>query len=92
VEFEHEKLGKCVLKDLTQKDLEDFHEAMKGKGELSLTKWRGDSVRAFAKQGLIEEPVIKADEVDGLSPGMVYWLSECITKLQAEALNIDPLS
>lgn len=92
MEFEHEKFGKCVLAELTQKQLEDFHEAMKGKGELSLTKWRGESVRAFAKLGLLVEPKWKSEDVDGASPGHVYWLSECITQLQSEALNIDPLS
>lgn len=92
MEFEHEKFGKCELADVTQEQLEKFHEAMKGKGDLSLTQWRGDSVRNFAKLGLILEPKLKPEDVGGMKPGHVYWISECIAKCQAEALNIDPLS
>lgn len=92
MEFEHERFGKCVLADLTQKQLEDYSKDMQGKSEESLTIWRGASVRTVAKLGLIKEPKLKADDVDNASPGLVYWLSECITKWISEALNIDPLS
>lgn len=92
MEFEHEKFGRCELTELTQKQLEDFHRIMSGKGNEPLTVWRGESVRACAKLGLLIEPKWKPEDVDGASPGHVYWLSDCITKWQAEALSIDPLS
>jgi len=93
MDFESEKFGKCVLAELTQKQMEDYARAMQGKGNEPLTVWRGESVRACVKLGLLLEPAWKQPEdVDGAKPGHVYWLSECIVKWQTEALNIDPLS
>jgi hypothetical protein len=92
MEFEHEKFGKCELVELTQKKLEDFHRIMSGKGNEPLTVWRGDSVRACLKLGLLIDPKWKPEDVDNASPAHVYWLSERITEWQAEALKIDPLS
>lgn len=92
MEFEHEKYGKCVLTELTQKMLEDFHRDMKGKEKEVLSVWRGDSVRVTAKQGILTEPKWTAKDVDNAKPGHVTWLSECIGKLIAEAMNLDPLS
>jgi len=92
MEFTHKKFGKCVLVELTQKQLEDFHKAMKGKEIEVLSVWRGDSVRNAATLGIMTEPVWTPEDVDNASPGHVNWLSECIAKVFSEAMNIDPLS
>jgi hypothetical protein len=92
MEFTHERFGKCVFTDLTQKQMEEYSKAMKGKGEMPLQVWRGDSVRAVAKLGLMTEPEWKPEDIDNAKPGHIYWISECIAEWIAEALNIDPLS
>lgn len=92
MEFTHEKLGKCECVDLTQKQLEDFHRAMKGKEQEVLSVWRGDSVRVAAKLGILIEPKLTPEDIDNAKPALISWLSECIAKLFAEAMNIDPLS
>lgn len=92
MDFEHEKFGKCVLAELTQKQLENFHNAMKGKEQEVLSVWRGDSVRAVAKLGILLEPKMTPEDVDNAKPALIIWLAECIAKLNAEAMNIDPLS
>jgi hypothetical protein len=92
MEFEHKTFGKCELGDLTQKGMEDFHRAMKGKEQEVLSVWRGDSVRVAAKQGLLVEPKLSPEDINNAKPAKIAWLSECIAKLFAEALNVDPLS
>lgn len=92
MEFEHEKFGKCVLTEITQKMLEDFHLAMKGKETQPLSVWRGDSVRAAAKLGIMTEPNWTPEDVDNAKPAHVVWLADCIAKLVSEAMNLDPLS
>ncbi len=92
MEFEHEKFGKCVVKDLTQKMLEDYHRDMKGKQDMPLTVWRGDSVRSFVEHGYMTEPVMTVEGVDNAKPALIVWLADCIFNVIAEAMNIDPLS
>lgn len=92
MEFEHEKFGKCVVKDLTQKMLEDYHRDMKGKQDMPLTVWRGDSVRSFVEHGYMTEPMWKVEDVDNAKPALIVWLADCIFNVIAEAMNIDPLS
>jgi len=92
MEFVHEKFGKCVVKDLTQKMLEDFHRDMRQDLEVPLTVWRGDSVRSAVKHGILIEPELDADGVDNANPGYIVWLADCINKAVAEAMSIDPLS
>lgn len=93
MDFEHKRFGKCVLGDLNQKQLEDFHRAMKGKENEPLSVWRGDSVREAARLGLIITPALTPEAVDGLKPGNVIWLADCIAKLFTEAMKpLDPLS
>lgn len=92
MEFEHKKFGKCVLKELTQKMLEDFHRDMKGKENMPLSVWRGDSVRAAVKQEFLLQPKWTLEDVDNAKPGMIIWLADCIAELFKEALEIDPLS
>lgn len=95
MEFEHNKFGKCVLKELTQKEAEDYGRKMQ---ELSegpkepLTVYRGNMVRVFSEFGFMKEPKLSKEDVDNSSPGLIKWLSDCITKAMTEALNIDPLS
>jgi hypothetical protein len=92
MEFEHEKFGKCVLKEITQKMLEDFHLDMKGKETQPLSVWRGDSVRAAVKQEFLLEPKWTLEDVDNAKPAHIVWLADCIAKLISEAMNLDPLS
>jgi hypothetical protein len=92
MEFEHEKFGKCVLTEINQKALEDFHRDMKGKETQPLSVWRGDSVRAAVKQEIMTEPKWTLDDVDNAKPAHIVWLADCIAKLISEAMNIDPLS
>lgn len=92
MEFTHEKLGKCVLTDLTQKRLEDLTREMQGKEKETLTVFRGDSVRIAIKLGILTEPEMTVDDVDEAKPSLIHWLADCIGELIAEALNIDPLS
>jgi len=51
MDFEHEKFGKCVILEITQKMLEDFHRDMKGMNEQPLSVWRGESVRSAVRHG-----------------------------------------
>ena len=92
MEFEHEKFGKCVVLDLTQKMLEDFHRDMRQDLEVPLSVWRGDSVRSAVKHGIMTEPKWTAEDVDNAKPAHIVWLAECIAKVIAEAMNLDPLS
>lgn len=92
MEFEHKRFGKCVVKDLTQKTLEDFSREMQGKETQSLSVWRGDSVRAAAKLGLLIEPAWSPEDVDNANPGHIVWLAECVNSVISEALTLDPLS
>lgn len=92
MDFEHKKFGKCVLKELTQKMLEDFHSDMKGKENLPLSVWRGDSVRSAIKHGIMIEPAWTLADVDGAKPVHIVWLADCLAKLFAEAMELDPLS
>lgn len=91
MEFTHDKFGKCVLTEITQKQLEDFTTAMRGKESELLTVYHGEAVRNAAKFGIMIEPVMTAEDVDNSSPGLVRWLSNCIAKVITEAINPDPL-
>jgi len=92
MEFEQKKFGQCVVKDLNQKELEDFSNDMTNKEKVPLTVWRGDSVRAAVKHGILVEPALSLDDVDNAKPGLIVWLADCVNKVIAEALSIDPLS
>jgi hypothetical protein len=92
MEFEHKKFGKCAIAEITQKQVENFHGAMKGKEGEPLSLWRGESVRNALKFGIIIEPEWSVEQVDEARPGQVVWLSECVAKAFVEALSIDPLS
>lgn len=92
MEFEHKKLGKCILVEIKQKQLEEFSRLMQGKDKEPLSVWRGDSVRAAAKLGLLTEPALKLEDIDNQKPALIVWLSDCIAKVISEALNLDPLS
>ena len=92
MEFEHKKFGKCVLKEITQKQLEAFSADMKGLDMEPLTVWHGAGVRSFIRHSILVEPVMAVVDVDNAKPALVRWLSNCISKAVAEATNIDPLS
>ena len=92
MEFEHKKFGKCVVKDQKKRMLEYFQLDTKGKLDMPLSVWRGDSVRSFVKHEYMTEPKWTVEDVDNAKPAHVVWLSDCVTKVIAEAMNIDPLS
>lgn len=92
MEFTHEKFGKCILKDLTQKMLEEFHRDMKDDLNVPLSVWRGDSVRSAVKHGIMTEPAWTDEDVDNAKPAHIVWLADCVAQVIAEAMDIDPLS
>lgn len=92
MEFEHNKFGKCVLAEITQKQLEDFSEASRGESNQLMTVWRGNCVRAASEIGFLVEPKITKEDVDNANPGLIRWISDCIAQMIAEASDIDPLS
>ncbi len=91
MEFEHPKFGKCVILEFNQKMLEDFHRDMKTLDNEPLSVWRGMTVRSAIKRGLLVEPAWKVEDVDTAKPSQIIWLSDCITKVIAEAMSADPL-
>ena len=91
MEFEHEKFGKCVVLDLTQKMLEGFHRDMRQDLEVPLSVWRGDSVRSAVKHNIMTEPKWGVEDVDNAKPAHIVWLADCINKVIAEAMRSDPL-
>ena len=91
MEFEHPKFGKCVILELTQRMLEDFSQDMKGLSSEPLPIWRGATVRSAIKRGFMVEPAWKVEDVDTAKPSQIIWLSDCITKVIAEAMSADPL-
>lgn len=92
MEFTHEVFGECELAELTQKRMEDFHREMQGKEKEVLSVFRGDSVRLAIKLGMLIKPEMTVEDVDEAKPAYVVWLADCISKLFAEAMNVDPLS
>lgn len=92
MEFEHSKFGKCVLSEITQKQLEDFSKASRGEPDQLMTVWRGNCVRAASEIGFLVEPKITKEDVDNANPGLIRWLADCIAQMIAEANDIDPLS
>ena len=40
----------------------------------------------------MSEPVMTVEGVDNAKPALIVWLADCIFKVIAEAMNIDPLS
>jgi len=92
MEFVHEKFGKCVVSELTQKQLEDFQIDVKGLLNEPLSVWRGMTVRSAIKRGFLVEPAWKVEDVDTAKPSQIIWISNCITKVIAEVTRVDPLS
>lgn len=92
MDFEHPKFGKCVVSELTQKQLEDFQIDVKGLLNEPLSVWRGMTVRSAIKHGFLVEPAWKVEDVDTAKPSQIIWISNCITKVIAEVTRVDPLS
>lgn len=90
MEKTHAKLGKCVIAEITQKQLEDWSREMKGKSDEPLQVWRGDGIRAAIKLGMILEP--KGIDVDNSKPALISWLDQCLAEAIQEATTLDPLS
>ena len=92
MEFEHKRFGKCVVSDITQKQLEEFHRALKGKESEPMSVWRGETVRQAVKLGIMAEPKMTVEQVDESKPSLIIWLADCVAKAFAEAVEVDPLS
>ena len=92
MEFEHKRFGKCVVSDITQKQLEDFYRALKGYEHDPVPIWRGEAVRQAVKLGVMIEPKMTVEQVDESKPSLIIWLADCIAKSVTEATKIDPLS
>jgi len=91
MDFEHPKFGKCVVSELTQKQLEDFQIDVNGLLNEPLSVWRGMTVRSAIKRGFLVEPAWKVEDVDTANPSQIIWISNCITKVIAEVTRVDPL-
>lgn len=92
-EYTHDRFGKCELVEITQKQTVQYAKLMDDIKNISMFEYRGRSVKAAIKLGLLIDPVLTEDDVDNASPGYVRWLSdECIAKMINEANSIDPLS
>jgi hypothetical protein len=92
-EYTHDKYGTCELAEINHKQLVDYSTAMKGKGDMSLIEWRGESVKAAIRNGFFLSPKLTEQEIDGLGAGYVIWLSDgCIAKMIKEVTDINPLS
>ena len=89
MEFEHKRFGKCVVSDITQKQLEDFYRALKGSEHEPMPVWRGVSVRHAAKLGILVEPKLEFDQVDGMKQNLIIRLAERIAKGVTEETEID---
>ena len=93
MEFTHERFGKCVLVDISQKLFEDYSQELLDKGDVTVIQYRGLSVKAAIKLGILIEPEMTPEDVDNASPGLIRWLSDiCIAKHIQEANSVDPLS
>ena len=93
MEFEHEKFGKCVVLDITQKMLEDFQREIQDTPLRPASIWRGNCIRAAIKHGIMTEPKMTVEDVDNANPAYIKWLADyCVAKVVSEAMNIDPLS
>lgn len=92
MEFEHAKFGKCVTADFTQGQFEVFSEAVPDTAGLKMTVFRGATIRAAVKSGILLEPKLTVEQVAEIKPNLAIWLAECLGKAIAEATDIDPLS
>lgn len=89
-EFNHKTFGRLAIKDLTQRDMENYIAAMKDKGELTMAEYEGQAVRVSAKLGLITEPKLTDDGVDVLPRKNVKWIADKLATVIAEANRLDP--
>jgi hypothetical protein len=92
-EYTHDRFGKCELAEITQKQSVEYAKLMNKNPDMSMFEYRGESVKAAIKLGLLIDPVLTEDDVDNANPGYIRWLSDkCIADMIAEANSIDPLS
>lgn len=94
-EFTHKKTGwKVVVKELTQKQLEDYMAAWRRlrPAVASTPEDDGAVLRAALSSGILIEtnPPLKPEDVDGLSPGLVRWMADRIDQVYEEATSVPP--
>jgi len=91
-EYTHDRFGKCVLSEITQKQMEEYADKTRTKPDQLMVVWRGDCVRVASDMGILQEPKLSQDDIDNEKPGKIRWISECLAKMISEANDIDPLS
>lgn len=92
MEFSHEVHGKCVIAEITQKQLEGFQRKIKGLEDEPMAVWRGTVVRAGIEGGFLAEPAMTLDAVGDAKPVLVAWIADCLLSAINEAMGISPLS
>ena len=88
MDFEHKKLGKLMVKELTQRDVENFGKEYRALDRKSQVDVNGATVRAAIKAGLITEPEWTVEMVDQMKPYLVAWYAQCIDKAYLEATTV----
>ncbi|RUM40208.1 MAG: hypothetical protein DSY80_10620 [Desulfocapsa sp.] len=69
-----------VNESLTQKDVEDWSSLLPDVKDVSISKWRGDVVRAAVKAKWFTPEL----DVDAMSPADVVWLADKIVEYYKE--------
>ena len=76
------------VKDLTQKHIEDWSAELPNVKEVTVSKYRGDIIRAAVTAGWFEgEPI---GSVCDMKPQDVVWLAEQIADLYNELTTLSP--
>jgi len=91
--IQHKGLGiRAVMKELTQRDLENFGAALALEKMESASQRRGANLRAAIRAGWFTElePAIAVDQVADLLPVVVKFLGEWIDLVYAEVTKIPP--
>lgn len=89
--FESKRFGLCEVREISQRDLETYLAAVNIVESESQVAFDGRAVRQGAKQQLFISGPQSESEVDGMNPGRVRWLSDCLAKTIQDALVVDPL-
>jgi len=89
--FDSKKFGLFETRELTQRDVETFIASMPDIDGESRVAYDGRAVRQGTKQALFISGPQSEAEVDGMNPGRVRWLSDCLADAIRDSLTVDPL-
>lgn len=93
MEFTHSRFGAATVKELTQRDVEAFFGGInEAVDKMVKVQYDGAALRLAFSLGLFVFPLAKPEEVDGMAPNRVRWLSDCLGAALSDALTVDPLS